>query len=425
VLKKFRVRGFKTLHEVDVDLAPLSVLFGPNATGKSNFLEALFLFSRLATSQTLGSAFDPPFRGYPVEAFSLPEAGLKGMLSDEERAELELEGDLAFTKGEGGREALLRYRARVRIFPKTGALEVQDEYLARLDRKGEPLKDPRIERGENKEGQPVLTVRRLAQGARPRFEPIGLHYTLLSNRQYSGEPYPDFDRLRDELSSWHTYYLDPRLAMREPQPPREVTDIGPRGEWLAPFLYRLKVTPDYRKNFQAVRRALHSAIPSIEDIDVDLDLQRGTLDLVVRQEGIEYSSRVISEGTLRVLALCCLAASPWPPRLLAFEEPENGVHPRRLEVVVQLLAGIAAGGRSQVVITTHSPRLAALLHERVRAGEDRIRLYRCSQRGAASSIQTFESVGPIFRESEIREALEGTEDVRGFEELMARGWLDG
>lgn len=76
VLTRFKVRGLKSLLDVDVSLPRLTVLFGPNAAGKSNFLDALQAFSRIATSRTLSDAFSPPFRGYPIEAFSFPAGGL-------------------------------------------------------------------------------------------------------------------------------------------------------------------------------------------------------------------------------------------------------------------------------------------------------------------------------------------------------------
>src|SRR5207247_4910078 len=91
------------------------------------------------------------------------------------------------------------------------------------------------------------------------------------------------------------------------------------------------------------------------DLTVDLDKRRGTLDVQIRQGGTDFSSRIISEGTLRVLALCAIAVNPWGGSLLAFEEPENGVHPRRLELIVQLLTSLALERGRQVVVTTHSP----------------------------------------------------------------------
>lgn len=421
MLTRLRVQGFKSLHDADIRLAPLVVLMGPNAAGKSNLLEALLLLSRLATEQTLAAAFEPPLRGYPLEAFNLPGKGLEGLLQ-QERAELCLEAEVQPARHGGKRpvpEPLL-YRVGVQIQPKTGALELSDEYLVRLKKDKTPKQKPRIERSGDS-----LIVRQLGESGAPRHEPLGLNHTLVSNRQFTGEHrYPDFDRLRTELSAWQTYYLDPRLAMREPQPPREVTDIGPRGEWIAPFLYRLKESEAHRKYFLAIGRALRSAIPTVESLDVDLDPRRGILDILIKQDGTPYSSRVVSEGTLRVLALCCLAGNPWPGELIAFEEPENGVHPRRIEVVADLLASIAERGRSQVVVTTHSPTLIAAMLQRAIDSSGLVKLFRCSQRGRATQVQEFVPSGPLFDDSEVRSSLTGPEDSALIEAMLLRGWLD-
>jgi predicted ATPase len=428
LLSSFRIQGFKSLHDVQLDLAPLVVLMGPNAAGKSNLLEGLLLVSRLVTEQTLAAALAPPLRGYPLEAFSVREGGLEGLLK-QERAELRIEAVVkprpllmspSPIRSARAAPQPLHYCVTVRIQPKIGNLEVADEYLARLTRKADPdrvTQKPRIERaGAN------LLVRQIGAAGAPRHEPLGLNHTLVSNLQFTGEHrYPDFDRLRSELTAWQTYYLDPRVAMREPQPPREVTDIGPRGEWIAPFLYRLK--EGRNRHFQAVRRALRSAIPSIEGLDVDLDPRRGTLDIVVRQNGAPFSSRVISEGTLRVLALCCIAGNPWPGDLVAFEEPESGVHPRRIEVIANLLASMASG-RRQVVVTTHSPTLIAAMLARAREFPDQVSLYSCAQRGLATEVRPF-APGPIFEDGEIQKSLLAPDDPELIEAMLLRGWLDG
>lgn len=431
LLRSLRVQGFKSLHDVQLDLAPLVVLMGPNATGKSNILEALLLLSRLATEQTLTAAFAPPLRGYPLESFSVGEGGLPGLLQ-RERAELTLEAVidgrrfpvwwLASRKSE---PLPLHYRVTVRIQPKVGNLEVADEYLARLTREAKPdrTKLPRIERVGSE-----LVVRQLGKAGAPRHEPLGLNHTLVSNLQFTGDRrYPDFDRLRLQLGAWQTYYLEPRTAMREPQPPREVMDIGPRGEWIAPFLYRLKESETQDKHFKAIERALRSAIPSIERLDVDLDPRRGTLDILVLQNGIPFPSRVISEGTLRVLALCCIAGTPWPGELVAFEEPESGVHPRRIETIAYLLASMAQRGR-QVVVTTHSPTLIAAMLARARQDPDQVRIYSCAQRGLATAITPFRVGGPLYdgeTNDEVKKLLIGPDDPELVEAMLLRGWLDG
>jgi predicted ATPase len=210
--------------------------------------------------------------------------------------------------------------------------------------------------------------------------------------------------------------------MRQAQPPSDVRDIGVLGSDIAPFLYRLRA--EEPKRFQAVARTVRSIIPNIESISVDLDKRRGTLDILVRQGNVDYSSRIVSEGTLRVLALCAITVNPWGGSLLAFEEPENGVHPRRLELIAQLLLSLALQQGRQVVVTTHSPLFcdAVLRAARSRSGE--VGLFNVKRDVHGTIVQPFDVTGPLFTDHEIASALNaGTEDGL-FEALMLRGMLD-
>lgn len=426
VLDRIRTRGFKSLLDVELRLAPLVVVFGPNAAGKSNLLEALMLLGRLVTERTASDALAPPIRGYPLEAFSLPQGGLRELL-EKDQVTLEIEADLRPPTLAGKDEALF-YRIAVAATPRTGEVKVVDEHLTRLGRAGRPRTGfkPRIE----KQGDHLL-VRQLGDPGTPRHVPIGLNHSIVSNLQYSGEDrFPDLDRLRAELGGWRTYYLDPARSMRLAQPPRETSDIAPSGELIAPFLYRLKGSEKHARSFQAVVRALRTVIPSIESLDVELDPERGTIDLHVRQQGTEFSSRVMSEGTLRILALCSIAANPWPTRLVAFEEPENGVHPRRIELIAKLLASIASKEDRQVVVTTHSPVLVSAMLEMKREQPELIELVRCVQDGRSTRVEPFQDPLPLLEDGEIRAALTSTEDLASETErvvstLLRQGWLDG
>jgi predicted ATPase len=419
MLKRLHVKGFKSIEDLAVEFSPLVVIFGPNAAGKSNLLDAQMLLSRIATERTLADAFSWPLRGYPAEAFTLARQGLEGLLAQPE-AVLSLEAVVG-SKSPGTENGPdLLYRIGIRIKPSTGALSVVEEHLDRLKRNGTPAIAPRIERSGE-----ALVIRRLNESGQPRKEQIGLNHALVSNLQFTGPKYPDLDRLRAELRGWQIYYLDPRVAMREAQPPREVTDIGPLGQWLAPFLFRLKETRDLAPRFDAIRRALHAAVPAIESLDVTLDPARGTLDIQVVQDGVPFSSRVISEGTLRVLALCAIAANPWPGSLVAFEEPENGVHPRRIAVIADLLGSVAEGGKTQVIVTTHSPTLVAAMVRKQRKHPRLVTILACHREGRATVIRPFGTAGELFDDPEIQKALQDRAEDGLIESMLLRGWTDG
>lgn len=83
MLKRIKINGYKSFNNLEVRLQPLSVFFGPNAAGKSNFLDALQLLSAIVTSRTLKEAFEPPYRGKPLESFTFDQDGMKGLLKKE------------------------------------------------------------------------------------------------------------------------------------------------------------------------------------------------------------------------------------------------------------------------------------------------------------------------------------------------------
>ena len=93
MLKRIKIQGFKSLADVEVNLEFLSVLIGPNASGKSNFLDALHLLSRIATSRTLREAFAPPYRGKPLESFTFGKGGVASLL-EREKVSFRMEVDV-------------------------------------------------------------------------------------------------------------------------------------------------------------------------------------------------------------------------------------------------------------------------------------------------------------------------------------------
>ena len=411
MLEKLKVRDFKSLVDVTVEFPRLAVLFGPNAAGKSNLLDAITALSGIGYARTLSDVLGGPMplRGYALETFSFPPGGLPALLKTGE-AQFSMEADLAV-----GAERY-RYRAVPQIDFASGRLKVADEYLALLTKTGKPKGNPAIERIDSK-----LHVRRKGKPAHPRQEPLGMNHTVLSDRSLAGDQYRWLDAVRRELGEWCTHYLDPGLAMRVPRPPADVFDVGAHGENIAPFLYKLRA--EEPKRFAAVSRTLRTIVPSVESLTVQLDERRGTLDVLIRQNGVEYSSRIVSEGTLRVLALCAIAVNPWAASLLAFEEPENGVHPRRLELIAQLLLSLALEEGRQVIVTTHSPLFCdAVLKLGSSAGDD-VGLFNVRRIDHATAIERFDPE-PLFRDVEIASALSSSAEDGLFESLLVRGLID-
>lgn len=381
MLNRLTVRGFKSLADATVELPRFAVLFGPNATGKSNLLDAIQVLSWIARTTTLPDAFGGPFpaRGRAVEAFSFGKGGLQALLQ-QPSAEFTLDADISTE------ETRYRYRVRPSMNFRSGEISVADEYLARLWPSGGVRGRPAIKADDN-------------------------------------VPHAWLDDVRREFAGWRTYHLEPRRFMRQDEALMDVTDIGVHGQTLAAFLYKLRATQPRR--FEAIARVLRTIVPSVEALNVGLDERRGILDLEVRQGGTNYSSRVLSEGTLRLLALCAIAVNPWAGSLVAVDEPENSVHPRRIDSVARLLVSLSERERRQVVVATHSPLFVdAVLRIRNEDAVEGVGLFNVRLVEGRTVIHPFDADGPLFQDEEIVSALASSGEDAVFQGLVLRGFLD-
>lgn len=392
MITRLQVSGYKSLAEVDVGLGPLAVVVGPNNVGKSNVFDLLKLVSAFAEGP-LEKAFED-HRGDPVESFFDP---------DEPVMRIALEVDLSgapppgAARGETLRYPRLQYELRIEWDPARAIFLVRDEQLAGAAGVRPRRKNPFI--GCDDDGE-RLRVTREGGGGHPRFFDRGGTRTVLSQID-DGELYPTIVAVQQYLRSWGFYHFDPE-ALREPSPQLNILELASDGRGLSGLLDTLRRSADTRAAFEAIERELVAAIPEVDRLSiVDTGDRRRLLQLVQRA-GNEFTGRVVSDGVLRFLALLALTYTPRPGGLVCFEEPENGVHPSRLQFVVNHLRGITrprpGATRCQVLLNTHSPYLVDHL-----APEELV-VATMDERGA-TRLRRLEP-GLLSGKPQVREALE-------------------
>ena len=433
MLKRIRIKNYKSLKDVEVELTPLCVLFGPNAAGKSNFLDAMQLLSRIVCAPSIKSAFDPPYRGKPLESITATSGGIEELLkmgsvsfSIEVDVELsqhvidkvskqiadmrEAPHDGKKTKSTGTgyiKERLLRYCVEIEILPETGIFRVKDESLLPLTKDGQISKSRSPFLSKHQENHKLHL--RMEGQAHPRYFDLMLDHSILSLPHYTPY-YPHLVAFREEISQYAFFYFEPRERMRDLCPIKEVRRIGAMGEDLPSFLNTLKITNPAQ--FRGIENALKAIIPSITGIVVKPN-PFGEVDLWVREGDRLMSARVLSEGTLRILGLLSIFGTKTPPNLVGFEEPENGIPPKQISLIAEILQSKAKKQYPQIIVTTHSPLLPDYIKEEY--------LYPCKKVNGETEISRINTI-PLLKKQEISDALEDT--PLSVSQRMVRGDFD-
>ncbi len=107
---------------------------------------------------------------------------------------------------------------------------------------------------------------------------------------------------------------------------------------------------------------LQYVLPYARDVQSALtsELER-TVYLQMTEGSFKLPGWLLSTGTLRILALLAVLRHPTPPSLLVIEEIENGLDPRTINLIVEEIRNAVEGGKTQIILTTHSPYLLDLL----------------------------------------------------------------
>jgi predicted ATPase len=166
--------------------------------------------------------------------------------------------------------------------------------------------------------------------------------------------------------------------LRQPSSTTAEDILDPDGANLATVLARIKAetATSIRPGgaLAEIGADLGAVVPGVWKVDVEEDRRNHQYRAVVTtRDEPPFSASVVSDGTLRILALLAVLHNPKHRGLVCFEEPENGVHPERLRLLVERLQELVADPTSrdadgrepltQLLLNSHSPVVLASLPE--------------------------------------------------------------
>jgi len=390
MLTRIEIDGFKSFRNLAVDLHPFTVIAGPNAAGKSNFFDALRFLSRIATYDLAEAVQD--LRGDPSELFSLTSQGEPPrpmrfgveLLLDKEVTD-------AFSERRELKYTRLRYEIEIerRVEANNG---IERLFVKREDAHIIKRKDDRWLNSPDSPSKEFVKNHALyaSGGGRSHFLETASDHFVVNQDGVSGRPrrfpiardratasvlsrintvleFPHLFALRAELSAITFLQLESSAA-RRPSDALAPEELLPDGSNLAKVLARIEAETRSSERAQGdlvlIRNRLNSLIGGVDSLRVERDVSGRSYRLFVKMkdEG-EFSSSVLSDGTLRLLALATYLQDPRRANVLLFEEPENGVHQDRIEKLVGMLRSATTSNKSnivsekiyQILINTHSP----------------------------------------------------------------------
>ena len=367
MLKRLTVKNLKCLRNIDVPLGPFNVLIGPNDTGKTSFLDALRLLSRISTfpSAIIENCFQEPWSLEKLRWIGSTEPEIQfGLQYDNLDYSIEVTtyGGKTVVKCES-----LRNSEAVLLQGKEA--DSQHEYKVEY------------------KGKVISTTRQ---------------YSALSS--YRHTPEDELTRIATLLQNIKCYTLKPsQLAKDSYLAPERLQEpqMDASGYGLPSILSILASTAPEDPRYQEIKKYLREAIPQIAnfgimpvpvrvrlttakqnaqwDDDLRYDQDSKWDSFVEKTQYIEVTGQslyfelknhknrkipasLMSDGVLLILGYLTLVYTTKHPAILLVEEPENGIHPKLLRFVTELLRGLSRGLDAttppvQIIMTTHSPYL--------------------------------------------------------------------
>ena len=389
MITRIKINGFKSLLETELFFGPFTCIAGENAVGKSNLFDAITFLSKLAEGKYTIMQAAMSIRSEDQKHSNIKDIFFKSGSQYLDKMSFEIDMIVSEKAEDDFRQLAeatitsLRYKLELKLNENNDErepIEIIEESLVpvkitdarkQLHQIGGKEWADSILKGQRGKNNPFISTKdgkvKLHQdGGKGRStENIAgiMPRTLLSN--VTAET-PTAFLVRQEMRNWVMLQFDPG-ALRQPNSTFEIKNskISSNGLHLPATLYRLHNGKKDRDIYQSLTNKVKDLVGAVDEIFVEKDDKRDLLTLQIRfKDGLTLPAHSLSDGTLRFLGLAIIREDSEHSGLICLEEPENGIHPEKIEDMVQLLEDMATDTEypvdennplRQVIINTHSP----------------------------------------------------------------------
>ena len=345
------LRNYKGFADAQIDLLkPFSLLIGPNGSGKSNVIEAIELLSFVARGQPLYEIGDigkgssgPEVRG------GLQACGREGR----DRFQLGFSAGVTFE----GQRRPFRYDVGICTRPYP---QIIDERLKVGDR---TLYKTLPKQPDSTSRDLTVEYDNFARGGRKPHVQVSSDRSMLSQyREFATSKNISYKKYLQLVRSamlhlQASFVFDPDPKLMHSYERVGDTILKKNGSNLSAVLYGLSTgDEDQRATLQRLLEKIRQ-LPDepYQKLGFTLTELKDVIFGFQESSGYKVDARVLSDGTLRTLAILTAFETVSEGSRIVVEEFDNGLHPSRVGVLTEAIAEVAKNRRLQVLVTTHNP----------------------------------------------------------------------
>lgn len=370
MISRIEVSNYRCLRRISQNLNPFQILVGPNASGKTTFLDVITFIS-----DVVNKGVDEAIITRSPNYLDLTWSGLGGDI--EMAIECKIPDAVNKLMGENTEMKFIRYELKIGL-SENDEHAIKGERLILFKSHGDQIPQPKslfpdfdlfypgiilnkkfVSKcykqiiNKNPSGNDNFYPETYSKGSGgwlPSFK-LGYKKSSLANLPADESKFPASTWLKGFLNNSIQKLVLNSQKIRESSRPGQGRNFLPDGSNLPWVVEDLKTK--HPESFKDWLEHVRTALPDIEEINVREFPDTKFKYLKIKYDnGIEVPSWTASDGTLRLLALTLIAYLPDFNGIFLIEEPENGVHPKVMETVFQSLSSVYD---AQILLATHSP----------------------------------------------------------------------
>jgi predicted ATPase len=409
MISEIRLRDFKNFQDAHLAVGKFTVVVGTNASGKSNIRDVFRFLHGIGRGYSLAEIIGGRYgAGGQAEWAQMRGAASEIIRFDQSRFQIDVK--FQFHRRVGNYHIAVERSEQGR-----GGFRVVEEWLRgswETIYTSHPGEDDPVHaqdddthlalRMAKMENQRKFGYKILVRPDQPGLSQIG-------DFKNAGRAHKErAQELLDMFAGIRFLDLVPDL-MRKPAFPGQVI-LGDSGENLPTALQAICSDPTRKSILMEWVRELTPM--DVADFEFPLDPVTGLVQLRLKESnGNIVSAYSASDGTLRFLAMLASLLGKQPARLYFFEEIDNGIHPTRLRLLLDLIERQTEKGNIQVVTTTHSPDLLSMVADSTFQSTSVV------FRPPGSDAAIIARIADLPNAAELRES-------QGLGRLHASGWME-